>query len=132
MRKTVTIVLCRILIVAVGLMAFFTVVQSQLYAYDAENKQETYAYDWRNNYKSATGRSCCGRADCVIMSVVVIAFDFSDSEATVLVYGTELVLPRASVHLSEDSLTYWCWNTRERPLFPSEKNTGCVFYAFRS
>jgi hypothetical protein len=65
---------------------------------------------WIDHYHSADGSSCCGRQDCVKVAARLV--EDLGSTWRVEVNGTSMVLPKKSVHLSEEPVAYWCYNAQ--------------------
>jgi hypothetical protein len=61
---------------------------------------------WMDHYRGVDGSPCCGRRDCVPVEARLV----EDREKTWLaeVNGTMVDLPKASVHLSQEPIAYWC------------------------
>jgi hypothetical protein len=66
---------------------------------------------WTDHYRNADGVSCCGMQDCVQVAARLV----EDRGATwrAEVNGTSVVLPKESVHPSEEPVAYWCYNAQE-------------------
>lgn len=80
---------------------------------------------WMAQYKSANGMGCCSGRDCKPATIALI--QIGETETTVLIQGTVVVLPSKSVHPSEDGQTYRCSGDMQKP--PSAETVRCVFYA---
>jgi hypothetical protein len=61
---------------------------------------------WIDHYRNADGMSCCGRQDCVEVAARLV--EDGGTMWRVEVNGTSIVLPKKSVHLSEEPVAYWC------------------------
>jgi hypothetical protein len=79
---------------------------------------------WMAGYTSVDHAGCCSEVDCVPAEVSLLRHEAG--QVLVLINGREVLLPRASVHQSEDGQAYWCMRVHHLP--PTTENTRCVFY----
>jgi len=63
---------------------------------------------WIDHYQGASGTSCCGMQDCVKVTARLVEDRGLMWRAEV--NGTAVLLPKGSVHLSEEPVAYWCHN----------------------
>ena len=83
---------------------------------------------WVDAYTDHNGTSCCLHAqDCHPAPVALVTQDATT--ATVLVHGTPLVLPRASVHWSQDGDSWLCTRSQEVPMPLVASWVRCAFLA---
>jgi hypothetical protein len=86
---------------------------------------------WLDHYHSADGVSCCGVRDCVKVAARLVEDRGTTWRAEV--NGTSVVLPKKSVHLSEEPMAYWCYQ-RRAPCQPPQLEISfacgrCLFVA---
>ena len=87
--------------------------------------------DWTDHYTSVNDTPCCHlEKDCLKTEVRIISMD--DKLVTAEVGGEVIMLPRKSVHLSEEQNTYRCrrWGQPDDKI--TSENTRCIFYAIGS
>jgi hypothetical protein len=86
---------------------------------------------WIDHYRNADGMSCCGMQDCVEVAARLVEDRGTTWRAEV--NGTSIVLPKKSVHLSEEPAAYWCHNA-QAPCQPPQLEISsacgrCLFVA---
>ena len=79
---------------------------------------------WMARYSNHLGIGCCTERDCVPAAVAIL--DLTSDPVEVMVNGVILVLPRQSVHHSEDGQAYYCSGAPQAP--PTAATVRCVFW----